>query len=465
MTGDYYFGQGKFDHAVNWYERALRKEDLKAQKDRQEILEHEETVSKLKSTLIAMMENHISKVNQILGFGEMKDLKSLFANPKLFLKDVGDMIDGEQKDKLREAKEQLTKFNNIFYNYRNLLEERPIYKDMNNLISLSFFFAGVIGETENHFVLADTAYEKALITHPKISPQINERKNEILPNIADEYFYQSPLNWVKSKELFKIQIDNGNIKNPDLFVKLAFIHSKFNNFIVSLDYFKKAYDLLKDAELEKNIGRSKIKKTFIYPDDIGLIPQKLIKKYPFLQAITFYEIRNLLNMLGIDVTSRSDGFIGKTGIKSPVDIIIRSAGALVGNYTQIIINGNNVSQDRRGYNIVVLNSNNGKVEISKHFDTHASKDEVEKMKDFINGIAKGKIVCVAVRDEASRALSKGDGEILREIGSKENLYGKHRWAHGIIGVKGSGSGDAIEVTSEKPIEIYVFNKGGQKLPC
>jgi hypothetical protein len=103
-----------------------------------------------------------------------------------------------------------------------------------------------------------------------------------------------------------------------------------------------------------------------------------------------------------------------------------------------------------------LNSKTGDIENSEAFDTSASKDDVKKMIDFINGIPEGKIVCVAALDEASNALSKEDAEIFKKIGSKENLYGKNRWAHGIIGVSGLKKGEAIEAISDRPVEIYLI---------
>ena len=76
----------------------------------------------------------------------------------------------------------------------------------------------------------------------------------------------------------------------------------------------------------------------------------------------------------------------------------------------------------------------------------------------INGINEGKIVCVAVADEASGALSMQEGNIFKEIGAKGNLYGKFRGALGIIGVKGAKPGYAVEAMSEKPLEIFALKQ-------
>ena len=454
--GDYYFNQGKFNQAVNWYEKVIRKGKLKIDQNRGDRLIYGGDLSKLKSSLILVMEENLLSVSQLLGFEQAKDLKTILTDQKLFLADINELIGAESKVKMRTAKEELANFNIILDNYKKHDEIKTESRELGYLVSVGYLFKGIIDEGENNFVSADLTYEKAGAGYPEILNIFNERRKKILFNVADEYFYRSPLDWTKAKHLYESHIKSGNINNVNLFFILGYIYAKSNNFSISYDYFKKAYDLLEDNDLKKTIDHFKNKRTFLYPDDMRLIPKNLTKQYPLFQEISFFETKNLLNIFGISVTARSDGFIGKTGIKSPVDIIIRSAGARVGNYGQILINGNNVSQNRRGYNIVVLNPKNGKVEMSKNFDTHGSKDDVKKMIEFINGIEKGKIVCVAVLDEASRTLSKEDGEIFEKFGSKENLYGKHRWSCGIIGVKGSRYGEAIEAIDDKPIEIYVL---------
>ncbi len=455
QQGDFYFSRGNFDQATIWYGRLLREHEFKSAENRVGRLEYEEDLSKLKSALIPVLEGKLTTISQLLGFRQIKDIETLLTDSKSILKDVNELVDTAAKEKLERVEEELKYFNTL-ENYGDSLSNEPKTKELNYYIMMSHLLRGIIDETKNDFRSAGLDYKKAGDYAPSISTHLNKRQEKVS---ADECFFQSPLNWIKATELYGslVRTDDANI---GFFLRLAYIHAKFNNFTDSYNYFKKAYELLKDNDLKKTVDLFKGKETLIYPDNLRLVPQKLREKYPLIQDISFFEIKNLFNILGIKVIAKSDGFIGKTGIKSPVNIIIRSAGFLVGNYSQILINGENFSQNRRGYNVVVLNSKTGEIENSESFDTSGSKDHVKKMIDFINGIAKGKIVCVAVLDEASNALSKEDAEIFKKIGAKENLYGKRRWAHGIIGVKGSGSGDAIEVMSEKPIEIYVLNKGG-----
>ncbi len=81
------------------------------------------------------------------------------------------------------------------------------------------------------------------------------------------------------------------------------------------------------------------------------------------------------------------------------------------------------------------------------FDTFASAAESARLAQFIDQIPSGKIVAVAVRDEASRFLSDAAVNALRSIGATEDLRDKFRWSHAVIGVKGVAPGSALESAS------------------
>jgi hypothetical protein len=143
-----------------------------------------------------------------------------------------------------------------------------------------------------------------------------------------------------------------------------------------------------------------------------------------------------------------DFSIGTTGVNAPVSIVARSAGSEVGDFAHVFVNGIDTAENARGYNIVVINPQTGVVESSKAFDTFASADESARLAQFVDQIPSGKIVAVAVRDEASRYLTENAVNALRSIGAQENLRGKWRWSHAIIGVKGAAPGSALENASE-----------------
>ena len=460
-VGDYYFKNGNFNQAVNWYEKVVREERLGIDQNRGNHLKYEQNLSKLKSSVILEIEETLFKIGQILGFIENKDLKCLLMDSKIFLKNIDHLIGNDAKEKLKKAKVELQNFSNILNNFKRLWENKTDSKELYYLISIGYFFEGIIEEAKDNFVSADLNYQKAITSSQNIANQLSERRKMISLKIADEYFHRSPLNWVAMRTIHESHIKKGDVKDVNIFLKLAFNYAKFNHFEDSYNCFKKVYDLLKDdIELQNTIDQIKRKGTFLYPDDLSLLPQTFLCQYPFLKEISFFETKTLINILGIKVNARSNGFIGKTGIKTPTNIIIRSAGYLVGNYSHILINGVNVCKNSTGYNIVIINPLNGNVEKSDCFNTSASKEEIRKMKDFINNIRKGDIACVAVANEASASLSAEENNIFQEIGAKGNLYNKYRWGHGIIGVKGSRYGEAIEAISERPLEIYVLMQQG-----
>ncbi|MGB3906585.1 MAG: interleukin-like EMT inducer domain-containing protein [Anaerolineae bacterium] len=139
-----------------------------------------------------------------------------------------------------------------------------------------------------------------------------------------------------------------------------------------------------------------------------------------------------------------DYTIGETGIAAPVNILVKSASEEVGDFGHIYVDGRNLAPDERGYNIVVLDARSGLVERTGHFDTFASEEQSQLLADFIATIPAGKIVAVAVEDEASLHLTVEAVRALDSIGATGDLRGRFRWEHAVIGVKGATRGQALE---------------------
>jgi len=53
-----------------------------------------------------------------------------------------------------------------------------------------------------------------------------------------------------------------------------------------------------------------------------------------------------------------------------------------------------------------------------------------------------------VRDEASRYLTQDAVDALQSIGAREDLRGRWRWSHALIGVKGAAAGTVWEAAFE-----------------
>ncbi|MCI0475849.1 MAG: hypothetical protein L0Y55_06340, partial [Anaerolineales bacterium] len=82
--------------------------------------------------------------------------------------------------------------------------------------------------------------------------------------------------------------------------------------------------------------------------------------------------------------------IGKTGVASPVEIVVSSAES-----ASIQVNGRQVAPGKRGYNVVVLDPKSGAVIGARRFDTVDDRAESRAMTDFLAQIPAGQIVAIA----------------------------------------------------------------------
>jgi hypothetical protein len=148
--------------------------------------------------------------------------------------------------------------------------------------------------------------------------------------------------------------------------------------------------------------------------------------------------------------------IGQTGVDSPANLVVQSAGLDVGDLGQIYVNGRQVSPDQRGYNVVVIEPESGAVEAVAAFDTHWDEGASRAMAAFLNEVPLGHVVLVAAADEASRLLGQEAVDALHGIGAVGDLRGKFRWGHAIVGVRGSTPGSAAEAMDwMRPVGVTV----------
>ena len=143
--------------------------------------------------------------------------------------------------------------------------------------------------------------------------------------------------------------------------------------------------------------------------------------------------------------------IGNTGVNSPVDIVVRSAGKDVGDFGHIYVNGVNQSPNQRGYNLVALDPSTGDLLAVAVFDTHdpiTAPEASAEMAAWINALPTGTIVAGAVRDAAALSLEKDAWQALQTLGVHNNISGNVRRAHSFVGVKGALSGFAADSISD-----------------
>lgn len=70
----------------------------------------------------------------------------------------------------------------------------------------------------------------------------------------------------------------------------------------------------------------------------------------------------------------------------------------------IVVNGIELSQNKPGFNFVVIDFKTGEQEKSVSFDTHGEAGAYEKLEEFIGGLDNWKIICVAVKDDGKNYL-------------------------------------------------------------
>lgn len=146
--------------------------------------------------------------------------------------------------------------------------------------------------------------------------------------------------------------------------------------------------------------------------------------------------------------------IGGTGIESPVNLVVESAGQEVGDFAHIYVNGRDVAPNQRGYNVAVLHPQTGAVEQTAAFDTHLDEGASQALAAFLDAIPAGRVVAVAAADEASRLLGPEAVAALQRIGAAGDGRDKFRWSHALIGVKGAVPGTALEALAEtRPVRV------------
>jgi hypothetical protein len=96
------------------------------------------------------------------------------------------------------------------------------------------------------------------------------------------------------------------------------------------------------------------------------------------------------------------------------------------------------------------------VEQATAYDTFDAAVASNRMAESLNRVPAGRIVVVAVRDEASTQLQQDAVDALGSIGARVDLRGKFRWGHVVIGVKGAAEGTALEASGrDEPLQVFV----------
>ena len=145
--------------------------------------------------------------------------------------------------------------------------------------------------------------------------------------------------------------------------------------------------------------------------------------------------------------------VGRTGVRTGARLQVTSAGVTVGDRASIMLSGIDVAPNTRGYNVAVIEPQNGNLVAAAAFDLirPPGGGEAQRMVSFFSSIPDGFVVCVAVRDDGNMGITPGVAEALRSLGGSASPGLRRSYA--LIGVKGAKPGSALEKTSADPVVL------------
>ncbi|MEZ4769051.1 MAG: interleukin-like EMT inducer domain-containing protein [Caldilineales bacterium] len=133
-----------------------------------------------------------------------------------------------------------------------------------------------------------------------------------------------------------------------------------------------------------------------------------------------------------------------TGSNAQLSLLVESAGLEAGNYAHIWLNGRDVSPNKRGYNLAIIDGATGKIKAVDSFDTHGDPAASPALIAFVQQAGPGDLLAVAVKDTASDQLSAEAAQALIDLGLSD-LQGRFRWAQtGLVTIDDSGKLAAVE---------------------
>ncbi|GIL15120.1 MAG: hypothetical protein BroJett039_02930 [Chloroflexota bacterium] len=151
-----------------------------------------------------------------------------------------------------------------------------------------------------------------------------------------------------------------------------------------------------------------------------------------------------------------DRMLGGTGIVSPVDLAAVGAGFDAGKFGEIFVAGKNQIPSTRGYHLVAVNPQTGKVDAVGSFDTFADRDASRRLVEFIRALPSGEIVVGVAIDDASKELTADAFAALQTLGVAGDARAQFRAGHAFIGLKGIAPGQAIEdLNARAPANVAV----------
>ena len=199
------------------------------------------------------------------------------------------------------------------------------------------------------------------------------------------------------------------------------------------------------------------------PASVGLASgtdrARLEQGYLSIQA---FPNRDAVMILGADDIPPKEAVnwpVGDTGVTLQGSLLVHSSsnnGVLP--QAVIAVNGKQVSPNRKGYNVAVLDPGAGVCVNSDVFNLD-SEAENSRLLRFVQDVPEGFVVVFAVCDESTNLMKQPALEALRQCGGQLDLSQQYRMAHVIVGAKGAQPGTALEVDSATEALVVVMDRG------
>ena len=128
---------------------------------------------------------------------------------------------------------------------------------------------------------------------------------------------------------------------------------------------------------------------------------------------------------------------------------VQSAGFEVGNYAKFTFNDEHIyiSPDyNRGLNVIVFDERRNVIN-RRSFDTYGSAQQSQEFVNLINSLPTGRVVAIAVKDEAVDQLSEAAKTAIEGLGSKYIWELRTRGSWAMVGRKGAPQGTVLEAGS------------------
>lgn len=146
--------------------------------------------------------------------------------------------------------------------------------------------------------------------------------------------------------------------------------------------------------------------------------------------------------------------IGRTGVRSPVDLVVMSGGQPHGDVGSVRVNAVERARNSRGYNLVALDQA-GRVLGAETFDTFFDPRAAGRLAAWVAALPAGTIVAGAVKDDAAGRLDGAAIGALRTLGILGDLRGRFRASHAFVGLKGAPPGSALEGLGPRHVSLAV----------